>query len=67
MYNGRWVTTGSQQARGSQVPTGRTSAEIPKKGKREPLEAISTGLAWPLVEGMGPPTLLKILIQNSLV
>jgi hypothetical protein len=33
----------ARKARSSQDPTGMTSAEIPHRGKREPVETISRG------------------------
>jgi hypothetical protein len=41
-----------------------TLAEIPNKGKREPVESRSRGKAQPLVVGWGHQTISKILAQN---
>ena len=38
-----------------------TLAEIPNKGEREPVETISRGWAWPLIEGWDHPPISKIL------
>jgi hypothetical protein len=39
-----------------------TLTEIPNKGEREPVETISRGYAWLLVEGWDHPTITTILI-----
>jgi hypothetical protein len=48
----------------SQYPVGMTLAEILNNRKREHVETIGTGEAWPPIEGWGSPTLLKILTQK---
>jgi hypothetical protein len=39
--------------------------KISNKGEREPVETISSGLAWPLVEGWVYIPISKILTQNG--
>jgi len=53
----------SKDPRGSQDPTGMTLAKVPNKGERDPVETISSGQAWPPIEGWGHPPISKILIQ----
>jgi hypothetical protein len=52
------------KARGSQDLTGKILAEIPNKGEREPVETISRGEEWPLVDRWGHLPFSKILTQN---
>jgi hypothetical protein len=69
--NGRWGTEGSNQkvpdarkARASQYSMGITLAEIPYKGEGEPVETISRGWPWLLVEWWDHLPISKILTQN---
>jgi hypothetical protein len=50
--------------RGSQDTLRITLAEIPNKGEREPVETITRGEAWPLVEGWIHPPFSKNLTEN---
>jgi hypothetical protein len=46
--------------------TGMTLAEMRSKGDIEPVETISSRMAWPLVKGWSNPPFSKVLTQKCL-